>query len=73
MTVQDRKHRVMGQPGRSRPATSNAAPGQAPDGRELRGDGEGLTWWDLMSDLDPGWLAWSDRPDESEEANRRVA
>jgi hypothetical protein len=31
-----------------------------------------LTWWDLMSDLDPGWLEWGGRLDGGEELRRRV-
>jgi hypothetical protein len=32
-----------------------------------------LTWWDLMSDLDPGWLAWSDRLDDGAAPGRQAA
>lgn len=29
-----------------------------------------LTWWELMSDLDPGWLDWRSGQDEGEQPHR---
>jgi len=52
MTIQNVKHTVHGRPD------------QAPTLHVVGGDEDRLTWWDLMSDLDPGWLAWSDRLNE---------
>ncbi len=51
MTIQNVKHTVHGRPDRA-PAL------------HVVSDEDRLTWWDLMSDLDPGWLAWSDRLNE---------
>ncbi len=66
MTIHDVKHIVHGRPGRDHPASSRAAL----DAVASRGL---LTWWDLMSDLDPGWLAWSERLHEGWAPRRRVA
>ena len=51
MTLQDVKHIVHGRPKQAKAL-------------HLVEDEARLTWWDLMSDLDPGWLAWSDRLNE---------
>lgn len=61
MNNQDAKQLVHGLPRPARPALDTVA------GRGL------LTWWDLMSDLDPGWLAWSEELQEPDESARRVA
>lgn len=56
---------------------SGLVPRANPDLDEEAGaDGEEryLSWWDLMADLDPEWLSWSERVDgESETIRRRVA
>ena len=65
MTDQSVKHIVHGRPRRG---VSNARP--ALDTVASRGL---LTWWDLMSDLDPGWLAWSNHLDDGPAATRRAA
>jgi len=51
MTIPNVKHIVHGRPG------------QAPALHVVENEGH-LTWWDLMSELDPDWLAWSDRLNE---------
>ncbi len=61
MTIRDLKQTVMRRPGRARPALDAVA------SRGL------LTWWDLMSDLDPGWLEWSESLGDGSGGRRRVA
>ena len=51
MTIQTVKHTVHGRPD------------QAPTLHVVDND-DRLTWWDLMSDLDPGWLVWTHPPNE---------
>jgi len=59
MTVQDLKLILVGRQGWPRPGTR---PDVVPNSRG-RGPAHAadLTWWDVMSDLDPDWLAWSER------------
>ena len=60
MTIQNVKHIVYGPPEQSPPL-------------RLVEYEDRLSWWDIMSDLDPGWLAWSDRLNEGRPPFRRMA
>jgi hypothetical protein len=61
MTTKSVKHIVYGRPAARRTALDAVA------SRGL------LTWWELMSDLDPGWLEWSSGLYEATGPRRRVA
>jgi hypothetical protein len=52
MTNQNVKHTVYGRAHRGQFASRTGLDAVASRGL--------LTWWDLMSDLDAGWLTWSD-------------
>ena len=64
MNDREVKHTVYGRPDRAR---TSRVPLDAVASRGL------LTWWDLMSDLDPGWVAWTEHLDEEENPGRRAA
>jgi hypothetical protein len=65
MTKREPEHTVYGRPGRRQ-----AIPHPGLDDVASRGL---LTWWDVMSDLDPDWLTWSEATGEDNPPNRRVA
>jgi hypothetical protein len=65
MTNREVKHTVYGRPYRGRPASRFGLDAVASRGI--------LTWWDLMSDLDPGWLAWSEHSDDGAGPGRQAA
>jgi len=61
MTTKSVKHMVHGRPGARRTSLDAVA------SRGL------LTWWELMSDLDPGWLEWSSDLDQTNGSRPRAA
>jgi hypothetical protein len=61
MTTKNARHIVHGRP---------VSPRRSLDAVASRGI---LTWWDIMSDLDPGWLEWSTHLDDADGPRRRVA
>ena len=61
MMTKSVKHMVHGRPGARRTALDAVA------SRGL------LTWWELMSDLDPGWLEWSSGLDHADGSRFRAA
>ena len=65
MTNREVKHTVYGRPGGGRSASRSSLDAGASRGL--------LTWWDLMSDLDSGWVAWTEHLDEEENPGRRAA
>lgn len=53
---------------------TDAEPMVNPENHKYAGDERYLTWWDIMSDLDPEWVGWSERlVDEDDGDERRVA
>jgi len=64
MNDREVKHTVYGRPDRAR---TSRVPLDAVASRGL------LTWWDLMSDLDPDWLSWSHRVAEEGRPQGQVA
>lgn len=63
MRTREVKHTVYGRPGRAAP----------PSGLDVVASRGLLTWWDIMSDLDPTWLAWSQHLDAGDPRDQKAA